>query len=415
MKLSLFIAKRIYGNGNEKRKVSKPAILISTIGVAIGLAVMIISICVVLGFKHTIRNKVIGFGSHITIADAMTLLSSEQYPVQMGDSMMNVLKRIPGVAHVQRNAYTQGILKTDDDFLGVALKGVGPEYDSTFIHQNLVEGVIPTFSDTKSQQEILISKTIADKLHLSCGQKVFAYFINDQGVRTRRFKIAGIYETNLKQFDSQICFTDLYTCNKLNGWEKDQYSGAELILKDFNQLNVVSQWVIKNINKTVDHYGATYSSATITEQNPQIFSWLDLMDMNVWVIMALMIAVAGVTMTSGLLIIILERTQMIGILKALGAKNKQIRKIFLWFATFIIGKGLLWGNIIGLSLVGIQYYTGIFKLDPQTYYVNTVPVEFNLPLIVALNIATMLICVLVLIIPSFLVSRIHPAKSMHYE
>ena len=415
MNYPLFIARKIYNGGDKTRKVSKPAIRIATIGVAIGLAVMIISVSVVLGFKHSIRDKVIGFGSDITVADFLTLQGSEQYPIQINDSLIRALKSTPGIKHVQRYAYTQGILKTNDDFLGVLLKGVGPEFDSTFIHSNMIEGTLPKFSDSESHQKIVISKTIADKLNLKVGQRLFAYFINKQGVRTRKFTITGIYATNMKQFDSQICFTDLYTINKLNGWEPDQYSGAELQVNDFSQLNLVTMQILNKVKNTVDHYGETYSAENITEMNPQIFSWLDLMDMNVWIILALMTAVAGVTMISGLLIIILEHTQMIGILKALGSRNRQIRHIFLWFSTFIIGRGLLLGNIIGLGCILLQKWLGLIKLDPQTYYVSVVPVEINIPLIIALNLATLLICIIVLIAPSYLISHIHPAKSMHYE
>ena len=415
MNYPLFVARKIYNGGDKTRKVSKPAIRIATIGVAIGLAVMIISVSVVLGFKHSIRDKVIGLGSDITVADFLTLQGSEQYPIQINDSLIRALKSTPGIKHVQRYAYTQGILKTNDDFLGVLLKGVGPEFDSTFIHSNMIEGTLPKFSDSESHQKIVISKTIADKLNLKVGQRLFAYFINKQGVRTRKFTITGIYATNMKQFDSQICFTDLYTINKLNGWEPDQYSGAELQVDDFSQLNLITMRILNKVKNTVDHYGETYSAENITEMNPQIFSWLDLMDMNVWIILALMTAVAGVTMISGLLIIILEHTQMIGILKALGSRNRQIRHIFLWFSTFIIGKGLLLGNIIGLGCILLQKWLGLITLDPQTYYVSVVPVEINIPLIIALNLATLLICIIVLIAPSYLISHIHPAKSMHYE
>lgn len=415
MNFPLFIAKKIYNSSDKTRRVSKPAIRIATIGVAIGLAVMIVSESVVLGFKHTIRNKVIGFGSHITVADFMSLQNSELYPITINDSLLKALYKIQGVKHVQRFAYIQGILKTDDDFLGVTLKGVGPEFDSTFIHNNMVAGSFPKFSDNSNQQKIILSKTIADKLKMKVGQKIFAYFVNEQGVRTRKFTVCGIYETNLKQFDSQICMTDLYTVNKLNGWEPDQYSGAELEVKDFNLLDNTAFNVLGHVKNKVDKYGSTYSSATVIEQNPQIFSWLDLMDLNVWIILALMISVAGVTMISGLLIIILERTQMIGLMKAIGTRNRQIRHVFLWFATFIIGKGLIIGNVVGIGLILLQQYTGLFKLDPQTYYVSTVPVEINIPLIIALNLSTLLICVFVLIAPSYFISHINPAKSMHYE
>ena len=415
MHFPLFIAKRLYSEQGDKRKVSRPAIHIATAGVAIGLAVMIISVCVVLGFKHTIRDKVIGFGSHIQVADFLTLQQMEQYPIVIDDSMINVLRHIPDVAHVQRFAMKEGILKTDSDFLGVAFKGVGPEFDSTFIHSNMVEGSIPHFSDSVSHNQILVSQLMADKLHLKSGQRIFAYFFDNNGVRTRRFTIAGIYQTNLKKYDETIVFTDLYTAVKLNGWESDQESGAELSVNNFNNLDEVESRVLSKVKGTVDHYGETYSSATIKELNPQIFQWLDLMDLNVWIILALMLIVAGVTMISGLLIIILERTSMIGILKALGARNKTIRHTFMWFAVFIIGKGMLIGNILSLGLLALQQAFGIIKLDAQTYYVSTVPVEINALYIVALNVVTLLISVFMLVAPSYLISHIHPAKSMRYE
>ena len=415
MNFPLFTAKRLYSDQGDKRKVSRPAIHIATAGVAIGLAVMIVSVCVVLGFKHTIRDKVIGFGSHIQVADFLTLQQTEQYPVVMNDSMVSVLKKVPGVKHVQRYAIKEGILKTDSDFLGVAFKGVGPDFDSTFIHQNMVEGSIPHFSDKASQNKILVSKLMADKLHLKTGQRIFAYFIDNNGVRTRRFTINGIYETNLKKYDEVMCYTDLYTAVKLNGWESDQASGAELTVNDFEKLNDSEDYIINKVNRTTDHYGETYSSATIKELNPQIFQWLSLMDLNVWIILGLMLIVAGVTMISGLLIIILERTSMIGVLKALGARNRTIRHTFLWFAVFIIGKGMLLGNIIALAILTLQNLTGLVKLDAQTYYVSTVPVEFNWLAIVALNAATLLISIFMLVAPSYLISHIHPAKSMRYE
>lgn len=415
MNLPLFIARRIYSVNGDKAEVSKPAIRIATAGIAIGLAVMIVSVCVVFGFKHAVSAKVIGFGSHIQVANFMTLQTSESYPIQMTDSLIKVLKNTQGVEHVQRFATKQGVLKTDSDFLGVVFKGVGPDFDSTFIHQNLIEGSIPAFSDTKSSNKILLSMSMAKKLKLKTGDRIFAYFIDHAGVRVRRFTIAGIYQTNLAQYDDVTCFMDLYTAVKLNGWEKDQVSGAEITVKDFNKVDETEAIFINRLNRTVDQYGETYSSKTIRDISPQIFSWLDLLDLNVWIILALMIAVAGVTMISGLLIIILERVTMIGVLKAMGAKNVMIRHTFLWFAVFIITRGLLIGNLIGIGLVLLQKYTGLVGLEPQTYYVTTVPVEINIPVLLLLNVATLLISVVVLIAPSYLISHIHPAKSMRYE
>ena len=415
MNLPFFLAKRIYTNNTDKTRVDRPAIRIAIAGVAVGLAVMLVSVSVVFGFKHTIRNKVVGFGSHIQVANFMTLQASEQYPIQMGDSMLRVLRAIPGVRNVQRFAMKQGILKTNNDFLGVAFKGIAADYDTTFIHQNLVAGAIPHFSDSAGKQQVVISQAIADQLNLKLGDKVFAYFIDNTGVKARRFTVAAIYQTNLSQYDKVTCFIDFYTAVKLNAWETDQASGAELTVKDFDRLSETAARVVNKVNRTIDRYGETYSSQTIQEMNPQIFSWLDLLDLNVWIILGLMLSVAGVTMISGLLIIILERTAMIGILKAVGARNVTIRRTFLWFAVFTIGKGMFIGNLIGIGLIALQHYTGLVKLNPSTYYVRTVPVEFNLPVWLLLNVATLLVSVFVLIAPSYLVSKINPAASMRYE
>ena len=415
MNFPFFIARRIYAENDERRKVSRPAIRIATLGVAIGLAVMLVSVCVVLGFKHSIRDKVVGFGGHITVADFMTLQGSEPYPVCMNDSMVRVLKGIRGVRHVQRFALKQGILKTDNDFLGVMLKGVGQEFDTTFIHRHLVEGTIPAFSDMRSSNRLLISQIMADKLRLHAGSKVFAYFIDNDRVKARRFTVAGIYQTNLTRFDETVCFTDLYTAVKLNGWESDQAGGAELTVDDFDRIADVEDIVVRKVNRTTDKYGETYSSETIQDANPQIFSWINLLDLNVWIILVLMVCVSGFTMISGLLIIILERTSMIGLLKALGARNRSIRHTFLWFAVFIIGKGMLIGNILGLGLCLLQQYTGLIRLNASTYYVDTVPVEINLPLLLLLNAVTLTVSVFVLVAPSYLISRISPAKSMRYD
>lgn len=416
MNLPLFLAKRFFSNNDEKRKISKPAIRIATAGVAIGLAVMIISVCVVLGFKHTIRDKVVGFGSHITVSDFMSIQSGEQFPICINDSIINLLKNTDGITHVQKYAMKQGILKTDNDFLGVVFKGVGPDFDTTFISSYMVEGSLPHFSDSTSSNKIVVSQMIANKLKLKVGDRIYSYFVgNNDDVRTRRFTIEGIYETNLKRFDESLCFTDFYTAVKLNGWEEDQASGAELTVSDFNLLNDIAMNIEEKIDHKIDHYGETYLSTTILKSYPQIFAWLNLLDLNIWIILALMMAVAGFTIISGLLIIILERTNTIGLLKAIGTRNSTIRKTFLWFSVFIVGKGLIIGNLIALAICLFQRYTGFFQLDANSYYVSTVPIEINPIIILLLNIATLLICILVLIAPSYLISHIHPAKSMRYE
>ncbi len=415
MNLSFFIAKRIYSDKGDKRKVSRPAIHIATAGVAIGLAVMILTVSVVLGFKHTIRDKVIGFGSHIQVANFLTMQSSDPYPICIDDSIMRVIKGIEGVAHVERFALTQGILKTDEDFLGISFKGIGPEYDLSFIKSNLKSGSLPSFSDSANKGNLLLSSATADKMNLKTGDKVYAYFISDTGVKMRRFTVSGIFQTNMSQFDNSLCFTDLYTARKLNNWDGQLCSGAEVRVADLQLIDAVASRIADKVNRTTDHEGNIFSSQTIYESYPQIFSWLSLLDVNVWIILALMICVAGFTMISGLLIIILERTQMIGVLKALGMKGASVRHTFLWFAVFIIGKGILIGDLLAAAIIVLQRQTGFISLDPTTYYVSEAPTEVNLPAFLLVNAATLLISVLVLVGPSFLISHIHPAKSMRYE
>jgi len=415
MNLPLFIARRIYSDQGDRRKVSRPAIRIATIGVAIGLAVMIITVSVVLGFKHTIRDKVVGFGSHIQVMNLLSVASVDSYPICIDDSTMQAMDSIEGISHVQRYSMARGILKTDEDFLGVAFKGVGPEYKMDYLHQHLVEGKIPVFSDSSSTNRIVISRLMANKLKLKAGDRIYTYFIDAGDVRTRRFTIEGIYETNMTRFDELICYTDLYTACKLNGWFEGQCSGAELLVDDFDHLDDTYMRVIDKVNRTQDRYHSTFSSQTIYDAYPQIFNWLELLDINVWIILGLMICLAGITMISGLLIIILERTSMIGILKALGTRNRTVRSTFLWFSAFIISRGLLIGDVLGIGVVLLQQYTGIVTLDPQTYYVSEAPMELNIPLVVILNLATLFISISVLIIPSFFISHIQPAKSMRYE
>lgn len=411
MNFPLFIAKRIFSDKGDHRKVSRPAIRIATVGVAIGLAVMIVTVSVVLGFKHTIRDKVAGFGSHIQVYN----LRAAGLPICIDDSTLQAYEATEGVRHAERFTMAQGILKTDDDFLGVMFKGIGPEYDTTFISENLIEGELPKFSDSKTKYPLVLSKYMANKLRVKTGDRIFAYFIDEDDVKARRFTVCGIYQTNMKRFDDQICITDLYVTQRINGYDSLQCTGAELLVHDFEQLKTTNTNVLHTLKGQTDRDGYGSVSYAITEVYPQVFSWLELLDVNVWIILGLMIAVAGFTMISGLLIIILERTQMIGLLKALGARNSAIRHTFLWFAAFIIGRGMLWGNIVGLGIVLVQKYTGIITLDAQTYYVSEAPMQVNIPLIILLNIATLLISIFVLIAPSYLVSHIHPARSMHYE
>lgn len=415
MNLPLFIARKIYRQGGDRQEVSRPAITIATIGVAIGLAVMIITVSVISGFKHTISDKVVGFGSHIQITNFMAQQTAIPAPICINDTLLREIRHTKGIRHMACYSMTQGILKTDDDFLGVAFKGIGSDYDVSFLRSNLVEGRMPQFGEQPSKFPLLISRTIADKLNLKVGSKIFAYFIGIEDVRVRKFTVEGIYQTNMSQFDQNLCFTDYSVPVKLNGWEQDQCSGAELLVDNFENLDPVATKIVRLVNSKTDRYGEVLTSQTIYEAYPNIFSWLSLLDINVWIILVLMVCVAGFTMVSGLLIIILERTQMIGILKALGMRNNTVRHTFLWFAAFIIGRGLFWGDVIGIGLVVLQQQTGFIRLDPVSYYVDTAPMELNIPIVVALNIATMLISVFVLIAPSYLISHIHPARSMRYE
>ena len=412
--VTLFIAKRIFGQEGE-HDVSIPAIRIATVGVAIGLAVMIITVSVVLGFKHTIRDKVVGFGSHIRIESFMAQQTASPVPICISDTLARELKKMPEISHVERYTITQGILKTDADFLGVAFKGIGADYDLHFLQQNLKAGKIPQFSTEKSSYQLLISGTMADKLHLKVNDRVYAYFIGNENVRARKFTIAGIYETHMNQFDQALCFTDYPTPLKLNGWEKDQCSGAEILVHDFDHLDAAAKKVQLLVNHDCDRYGETFTAQTIHDLYPQIFTWLDLLDINVWIILALMICVAGFTMISGLLIIILERTSTIGLLKALGARNSTIRKTFRWLALGIVVKGMVWGNIIGIGICLLQEKFGIVKLDPTAYYVSEAPVEMNWIIILLLNIVTLIITIAVLVIPSFFIGTVRPAKTMRME
>lgn len=410
----LFVARRIYQSNEGGREVSKPAVRIAMVGIAIGLAVMIVSVAVVIGFKHQVRDKVVGLGSDISVTNFDSQQSYQTIPVVANDSVLRLLSAVKGVKHVQRYSTKPGMIMTDDNFLGMVLKGVSHEYDLSFLKAHLVEGEMPVFSDTVASNRVLVSRTIADKLHLKTGDKIYTYYIEDN-VRARRLTIAGIYQTHFTAYDDLFLITDLYTVNRLNSWQPGQVSGVELAVDNYSMLEAVKEEVRSVLDMQIDAYGGVYYTQTVEESNPQIFAWLDLLDMNVWVILILMTGVAGFTMISGLLIIILERTNMIGVLKALGADNLSIRRIFLSFSVFLIGRGMLWGNIIGLTLCFVQSQFHLFKLDPATYYVDSVPVEFNIWIYLLLNLCTLLVSVLMLVGPSYLVTRIHPAKSIRFE
>lgn len=414
MSLSLYIARRIYRDQASQKRVSRPAVLIAMTGIAIGLAVMIMSVSVIVGFKREIRDKVVGFGAHIRIDNLSGSSSYETRPVVVTDSMLAALHDDPQVRRVQRYSTKPGMIKTADSFQGVVLKGIASEYDISFFKAHLLEGEIPQFSDSASSNRVVLSRTLADKLNLKLGDKIDTYFIQDD-VRARRLSIVGIYQTNFSEYDRLFLLTDLCMVNRLNRWEPDQVSGVELLLDDYKHLEEATYRLADASQGRFDRYGQEYCVRHVEQLHPQLFAWLGILDVNIWVILFLMVGVAGFTMISGLLIIIIERTSMIGVLKSLGASNTTIRRLFLWLSVFLIGKGMLWGNLIGLAFYFIQAHWGLFKLDPTTYYMDTVPVSFNLWLFLLLNAGSLLASLLMLIGPSYLITRIHPAQSMRYE
>lgn len=414
MNWKLFIARRIYKSNEGGRKVSKPAVRIATAGIAIGLAVMIVSVSVVIGFKHQVRNKVVGMGGDIIVSSIDGAQLYQMTPIVGNDSLMDIINRIPEISHTQRYSVKPGMIMTSDNFQGMMLKGVAQEYDRTFLQKHLLEGEIPTFTDSAASNRVLVSRSVADKLSLKVGDKLYTYYI-ENNIRARRLTVSGIYQTNFSYFDDLFLITDLYTVNRLNGWKPEQVGGIEITVKDYSQLTQANDCIRSSINDQTDRYGEIYCSRTSEEIYPQIFDWLNLLDINIWVILILMTGVAGFTMISGLLIIILERTNMIGVLKALGADNASIRKIFLSLSVFLIGRGMIWGNIIGISVCLIQYYFHPFRLDPATYYVSAVPIELHIGWYLLINIGTLLISVSMLIAPSYLISHIHPAKSIRFE
>ncbi len=414
MNLELFLAKRIHFNKGEGQQVSPPAIKIAIAGIAIGLAVMIISVAIVIGFKNEIRHKVIGFGSHIQVTNFDSNTTYETHPIAVSDSMVNALLDEPDIVNVSRFATKPGIIKTDSEILATVFKGVGYEYNPTFFQENIIDGSFPVITDSTNTNQVLISKYMSDKLHLNVGDGFLTYFIDNQ-IKMRKFSVSGIYQTNFTDYDKIFIIGDLNQVRKIGGWKNDQVSGIEIMVDDYDNIEAVNDKIYFKYLQNKDAYGASYFPRTIKQLNPQLFSWLDLLDMNVWIILILMALVSAFTMISGLLIIILERTNMIGILKALGYGNNNLRGVFLYLSLFLIGKGLLWGNIAGIGICLLQKYTKFIRLDPDIYYLSSVPVEFNIVYILLLNIGVVFVSLLVLLGPSYLVSLISPAKSIKYE
>ena len=409
-----FIARRLYKNEQGSRKVSRPAVLIAQAGVALGLMVMLLTIAISFGFKYEVRAKAVGFGSHLHVSNYDAGHSYDPNPIAADSALLATLRQFEEVSYAQAYATKPGVFRTENDFMGYMLKGVGEDYDLSFFHQHLKEGVIPQFSANGISNEILISREVADKLQLNIGDKVDSYFLQG-ALRARRYTVAGIYETGFSEYDRLFVLTDLKAVQALNRWESDQVTGVEVMLTDFNRVESMNLELGALLDRTEDPYGEEYFVQSVIDINPGLFAWLDVLDMNVWLILSLMIGVSAFTMISGLLILILERTQFIGILKALGASNSSVRSIFLRFALLIVCKGMFWGNVIGLGLCALQKYTGLIPLDPQNYYLDTVPISFNWGFIVSVNVVMFVLSALVLIVPSGLISRIHPTKAMRFE
>lgn len=414
MNLELFIARRIHFSKEDDRQVTPPAVRIAIIGIALGLAVMILSVAIVIGFKKEVRNKVIGFGSHIQITNFDNNASYESSPIAVSDTLLQALQAFPGIRHVEVFATKPGILKTENDFQGIVLKGVDTGFDWTFFRNNLKEGELFTLSPDKASTDVIISRYLADLVGLKVGDSFLTYFVQED-VRARKFGITGIYETGFLDYDKLFVIADIRQVRRLNGWDADQVSGLELLVDDYDRLDEVAEELYFDLAEKQDRLGNTFYARSIKELNPMIFNWLEVLDINVVIILVLMLAVAGFTMISGLLIIILERTNMIGILKALGESNQSIRKIFLYVSFFLIGKGMLWGNIIGISLCLIQSYFHVITLDPSIYYLDAVPIDLNIVSLLLLNVGTLCAAMLMMLGPSYLITRIDPARSIRFE
>jgi lipoprotein-releasing system permease protein len=387
---------------------------IATFGIALGLAVMIVAVAIVTGFKNEISNKVIGFGSHIQLVNMDSNTSYETTPVDKNLPILEDIKSVPEVERVQMFAIKAGIIKTDENIQGAVLKGAGPDYDWSFLNESLVAGEPVSISDTVRTDNVLLSENVAARLNLKVGDSFNMYFIQDPP-RARRFTIAGLYRTSLVEFDKLYVYADIKHVQRLNNWTTDQVSGYEVMLHSIREAESATEQLreITALDFTED--GSMLKVVPIQEKYSQIFDWLNLQDMNVIIIIALMLVVAGFNMISGLLILILERTNMIGILKGLGAVDGSIRKIFLYQSGHLAVKGLFWGNLIGLAICFLQYKFNLITLDPESYYLDTVPINLNIIHILLLNLGTLISTLLFLLIPSMIIARISPERSIRFE
>lgn len=414
MNFPYFIAQRLIKGRKEETSFSRPINIIAIIGIATGLAVMILAVAILTGFKQEIREKIVGFGSHIQIMNFDSNISYETTPVSDTQSFIPELKKIPGIRHVQVFATKAGIIKTDEEIQGVVLKGVGSDFDWSYFSSNIVDGTVFTVSDTSRTDKVIISKKISDMLRLKTGDSFAMHFVQDPP-RMRKFTVSGIYETSLEEFDKIYVLCDIWHIKRLNGWNETMVSGFEIFIDDFDDLQAMTEEVRDAIGYRVAEEETQFKVTSIRSKYPQIFDWLNFQDINVIIIIILMLVVTGFNMISGLLILILEKTNMIGILKALGSDDKAIRKVFIYQASYLISKGLLWGNLIGLGISYLQLSTGIISLDPSSYFIKTVPINLELSHILLLNAGTMVAIILMLLVPSQLISRITPVKAIRYD
>ena len=414
MNTEIFIARKLILSKDNRKSISRSILNIAIFGISLGLAVMIVAMAVVTGFKNEITRKVVGFAAHIQILNFDSNISYETQPINSQQEFLSELRENPSIASVQVFATKAGIIKTKSDIQGVVLKGVGRGYDWGFLQDYLREGEILSLSDSARSNKVLISRHIASLLKLSLNDDFLMYFIQDPP-RWRRFTVAGIFETSLEEFDKVFIFGDIRHIQKLNDWSEEQVSGLEVNLTTFSELDRLTGLVMNTVGFGFEEDGSRLKVINIHDKYPQIFDWLNLQDMNVMIILILMLVVAGFNMVSGLLILILDRTNMIGILKALGSPNVSIRRIFMYQSGFLILRGLFWGNIIGIGICLLQKYTGIMELDQSSYYLNTVPVNLNALHVIALNLGTALAIIGMLIIPSMIISRISPARAIRFE
>ena len=404
--LEFFISKKII---SSNKGFSRPIVNIAILGISLGLAIMIITLAIVTGFQKEIRDKVIGFGSHIQITNYDNNESFEGTSIDRNQTFLAELKKNSSIRHIQSFATKAGIIKTKEELQGVIVKGIGSDFDWEFFKKNIIEGASFIVNDSLRTDKILISKYHKEKLKLKLNDTIIIYFIQNQQQRARKFSVCGIYSTGLgDMFDQIYVIADIAHIQKLNNWDKNSIAGFEVLTNDYEKLDATTNYV----NEIV---GYNFLAKSIKEVNRQIFSWLDAQDINAVVVIVLMALVAAINMISALLILILERTNMIGTLKALGMGNWSVRKIFLYNASYIIGRGLLWGNIIGISFCLLQKYFHLIPLDERTYYLTFIPINFNLPHILLLNAGTFLTCFMMLLLPSYIITYITPVKAMRFS